>query len=113
MERNYLLSLLVTLAFFTTQYGVAQNGTKSSPIQQTIEDLSIYPNPVSSGKTYIYIRSKLNSNKKVEFYNVLGKQIFSTYLTSKELNISNLSKGVYILKITEKNISETRKLVIN
>ncbi|GAA4889000.1 T9SS type A sorting domain-containing protein [Flaviramulus aquimarinus] len=112
MKRNYFLSLFITLAFFTTQYGIAQNVANSKSIQQTIEGLSIYPNPVNSLKTYIYITSKLNSNKYVEFYNVLGKQIFTTRLTGKELNISNLDKGVYILKITENNVSETRKLVI-
>ncbi|MDB2462602.1 T9SS type A sorting domain-containing protein [Algibacter sp.] len=28
------------------------------------------------------------------------------------MNVSNLQKGVYILKISENNISETKKLVI-
>ncbi|SFZ89586.1 Por secretion system C-terminal sorting domain-containing protein [Flaviramulus basaltis] len=113
MKKNYFFFLLIALAFFTTQQSVAQSDVKTTtPIHQNIEGLSIYPNPVSSGKTYIYITSKYNFNKKIEFYNVLGKQIFSTNLTGKELNISNLSKGVYILKITENNTSETRKLVI-
>ena len=112
MKRNYFLSLLIVIAFFTTQYGGAQNNANNISIEKNIEGLSIYPNPVSGGKTYVYITSKLRLNKKVEFYNVLGKQLFSTYITGKELNISNLSKGVYILKITENNISEIRKLVI-
>ncbi len=112
MKRNYFLSLLIVLAFFTTPYSGAQNNANNTPIKKNIEGLSVYPNPVSGGKTYVYITSKLRLNKKVEFYNVLGKQMFSTYITGKVLNISNLSKGVYILKITENNISEIRKLVI-
>lgn len=113
MKKNYFFFLLIIFTFLTTQQSVAQSNLNTAPpIQQDIEGLSIYPNPVSSGKTYIYITSKNNFNKKIDFYNVLGKKIFSTYLTGKELNISNLSKGVYILKITENNTSETRKLVI-
>lgn len=91
---------------------MGQNGGNSFSVEQNIADLSIYPNPVSNGKTHVFITSKLNASKLIEFYNVLGKRIFSTRLKGKELNISNLNKGVYLLKITENNISETRKLII-
>jgi len=112
MKKNYLLTLFFALAFFVTQFGFSQNTANNSAMQQNIEDLSVYPNPISNGKTFIYITSKRNLTKKIEFFDVLGKQIYTTVLTGKELNISNLSKGVYILKITENTISETRKLVI-
>lgn len=112
MKKKYFLTLFFALAFFTAFSGFGQNSVSNNSIPQNIENLSIYPNPVSNGKTFIYITSKLNLTKSIEFYDVLGKLIFSTVLTGKELNISNLSKGVYVLKITESNISETRKLVI-
>ncbi len=97
----------------SSQSGEAQNFVNDTPTQDSIEDLSIYPNPVSSGKTFIYISSKRNFVKTIEFFNVLGKKIYATKLVGKELNISNLSKGVYIIKVTEGTQSETRKLVIN
>ncbi|WP_445731773.1 T9SS type A sorting domain-containing protein [Mariniflexile sp.] len=112
MKKNYFILLFFVLAFATAQQGHSQSFANTNSIQQNIEDLSIYPNPVTNGKIFIYISSKRDLTKKIEFYNVLGKEVFSTVLTGKELNISNLSKGVYILKITEDNISETRKLVI-
>ena len=112
MKKNYLFILFLALTFTVSQYGFAQNNVNKNPIQQNIEGLSIYPNPVNSGRTFIYLTSKRNLTKKIEFFNVLGKQIYSTILIGKELSISNLSKGVYILKITESGISETRKLVI-
>lgn len=112
MVKNYFYILLISLTLMISSNGFSQNSVNRNPIQQNIEELSIYPNPVTNGKIFIYITSKRNLTKKVEFFNVLGKQIFSTVLTGKELNISNLSKGVYILKITEDDISETRKLVI-
>ena len=112
MKTYYLFFLLIALVFFNTLHSGAQNSTIPTDISKNIEDLSIYPNPISNGSAYIFIASKLNLDKKVEFYNVLGKQIFKTHITGKQLNISTMSKGVYILKITENNISETRKLVI-
>ncbi len=80
--------------------------------QDHIEGLSIYPNPVTNGNVIVYITTKKNISKKIEVYNVLGKKIYAIDLSGNELNISQFSSGVYILKITENNISETRKLVI-
>ncbi|CDF80901.1 conserved hypothetical protein [Formosa agariphila KMM 3901] len=77
---------------------------------QNIEELSIYPNPVSNGK--LYIITKNNLTKEIEIFNVLGKSIFQTTLFGKEMNISKLNAGIYIIKIKENNISTTRKLVI-
>ena len=104
--------LLTILMFFVAQDGLAQANTDKAPKQNNIEGLSIYPNPVNNGKQIIYITSKKSLTKKVEVFNALGKQILSHVLVGKELNISKLSTGVYILKITENKISETRKLVI-
>jgi hypothetical protein len=112
MKKNYFILLFIVFAFFTTQQGFSQSFANTNSIRQNIEDLSIYPNPVTNGKIFIYISSKGNLTKEIEIFNVLGKQIFATVLTGKELNISMLSKGIYILKITENSLSETRKLVI-
>lgn len=114
MQKNYIVTLIFSFLFLISFQGFSQSEMRNIPTQQqnNIEGLSIYPNPVSNGKLYIYITSKQNLTKTIEIYNVLGKRISSTVLTGKELSISQLSTGVYILKITENNISETRKLVI-
>ena len=76
MAKNYSLILLFSLAFFISLQGQSQNNVNRNSLQQGIEELSIYPNPVTNGKIFIYITSKLNVTKKVDFYNVLGKRIF-------------------------------------
>ena len=81
-----------------------------SPQPSNIDGLSIYPNPTSNGK--LYIVTKNNFNKDVVIYNVLGKEVISTALQSKELNISKLKPGVYIIKVTENAVSATRKLIV-
>lgn len=80
--------------------------TKSS----TIEGLSLYPNPVTGGR--VSILTKNDSEKEVVIYDLLGKKIMQSQLNSRELNISNLVAGVYIIRITEDNISATRKLIV-
>jgi hypothetical protein len=91
---------------------MAQNHADNPSTQPNIEGLAIYPNPVSRQQSFINIASKHSLVKTIEIFDVLGKQVFKTVLSGRELNISNLKKGVYILKITENNISESRKLVI-
>ena len=75
-----------------------------------MENLSVYPNPVSNGK--LYVVTKNNFTKQVEIYNVLGKKILTETLIGKELNISKIKSGIYIIKITENNITATRKLIV-
>ncbi|WP_406685634.1 T9SS type A sorting domain-containing protein [Seonamhaeicola sp. MEBiC1930] len=113
MKKSYFLILFFFLAFsFTSINAGAQNFASDTSVQKNIEGLSIFPNPVNIGRTFITVSSANNSLKYIEFFNVLGKRIYNTKLIGKELNISNLNKGVYIMKITENEISETRKLII-
>ena len=112
MKKIYFLILVIAIACFTTDNIGAQNITKNTSTQTNIEGLSIYPNPVSSERPVINIASKHSLIKQIEIFDVLGKQVLTTILYNKELNISNLRKGIYILKITENSISESRKLVI-
>jgi len=97
---------------FTSHNIEAQNNLNNPSKQHNIEGLSIYPNPVNSQKPVINITSTHHANKTIEIFDVLGKQVFSTLLSGKELNVSRFRKGVYILRITENNISESRKLII-
>lgn len=108
--KNYL-RIFFLLAFFSASTdGYSQIAVPNTTSNEIIEDLSIYPNPASNGK--IYITTKQNLSKDIEIYDVLGKKIFSTSIFGKELNISKLTPGIYILKIKENNISATRKLVV-
>ena len=112
MKKNYFVLFIFSLLFLISVQGFSQSNGNNMPQQEHIEGLSVYPNPVNNGRTFVYIVTHKNFTKHVEIFNVLGKQIYATNLSGKELNISQLSTGVYILKITENNISETRKLVI-
>ena len=109
MKKNYILTSLIVFAFMFTQQSSAQSSIQNSA-STNIEGLIIYPNPVNQGK--LYITTKQNLTKEIEIFNVLGERIFTTTLFGKELNVSKLHAGVYLLKVSENNISTTRKLVI-
>ena len=78
--------------------------------QNSISGLSVYPNPVTNGN--LYITTDNNSTKSVVIYDILGKVVVRTTVTSQPVNVSALNGGVYVVKITEDGKTATRKLVI-
>ncbi|MGG5506049.1 MULTISPECIES: T9SS type A sorting domain-containing protein [unclassified Myroides] len=118
MIKNYFHKHFFIITFvLLTGLSFAQVSTVGTPqnkatVVKTIENLSIYPNPVTiNGK--IAIETKNNEAKEIEIYNVVGKKIFSTSLNTKELVLPNtVTAGIYIIKIKENNTSATRKLIV-
>lgn len=76
------------------------------------KDISIYPNPTNSIFT---VESKNQKIVGVEIYSIDGKLIYNNSLNKTErfeLDISNYSKGIYILNIqTDKGEKVSRKLL--
>ena len=111
MKQNYLyLFLIVGLLLCATPASAQTSEEDPPPTEIAIEELSIYPNPATGQK--VFITTKKNEAKRIEIYNVLGKNVLSINLTGKELNITDLESGIYILKIQEGRGTATRKLVI-
>jgi hypothetical protein len=111
MVKNYFYITILLVFFFSTSLSAQEN--KQQPRTQetaSIEGLSLYPNPVSNGK--VYISSKNDSDKEIIIFDVLGKKVLQTMISSRELNVSNLTSGVYIIKINENDASATRKLIV-
>ncbi|SDS06727.1 Por secretion system C-terminal sorting domain-containing protein [Polaribacter sp. KT25b] len=71
--------------------------------------ISVYPNPATS-----FV--KISTSEKitgVEMYNLIGKKVLNVSSLSNEgVDVSNLSKGVYVLKVTSNNLVGTRKVII-
>lgn len=112
MAKKYFILFLFVSLFSLEAISQEQKPNSANKNQEpTIDGLAIYPNPTNSGKIYITTKSSLD--KKVEIFNVLGKKVLETVITSKEVNVSNLAAGVYIIKIKEGDATATRKLIIN
>ena len=113
MIKKYASIILLNLVLFSISAQAQENKpvAVSKTQEPSIEGLSIYPNPVNSGKIFITTKSSLD--KKVEIFNVLGKKVLETVITSKEVNIGQLEAGIYIIKIKEGDATATRKLIVN
>lgn len=80
--------------------------------ENTIIGFSSYPNPVNNGR--LTVRTSNSNEKEVSIYSVLGKRVFAQKFSgnNKELNISQINSGIYIMKVIEGDKVATNKLVI-
>ncbi len=100
-------------ALSVTDIGFLMNNTAGVSILSTQDfnsknlKASIYPNPASTNFTI----EMENEVKSVEIYSIQGQKVMSA--TSKNVNVSNLSKGMYLVRIEdENNAVATQKVVI-
>lgn len=87
-------------------------GTFSTTLSVNAFDLNsikLYPNPVSNG--ILNIETSANDALSIEFFNMLGQRVL-TSKNSKNINVSNLNAGVYLVKINQGSSSLTKKVVI-
>ena len=107
MKKSYFLIFLFCICFVSLS-----NGQSNKIKTNTIVQFSAFPNPVVHGK--LTIKTDTNIEKELIIYNVLGKKIFTQKFsgTTKQLNISHINSGIYIMKILEGEKVATKKLVI-
>ena len=74
-----------------------------------IKNLKLHPNPVNN----ILNISLDNEISVISIYNLLGQEVFTKTINSNEtsIDISNLSKGPYLVKVTVKNIEKILKII--
>ncbi|MDO7173272.1 T9SS type A sorting domain-containing protein [Mariniflexile sp. AS56] len=83
--------------------GVSKNNLDSK--------LKIYPNPAQD---FITVESNSVKISSVELYNLIGQKVKSqSVLKDNKLNVSDLSKGMYLLKVNTEDSSATRKILID
>ena len=92
-----------------TTWEYVTNGTLGVK-NETISGLKIYPNPVTNG--VLNIESFSNTPKTISIFDLTGKQLFNATNTNSPIDISNLKAGLYMVSITEGNLTETRKLIV-
>jgi len=93
---------------------LSDNSLSTNDYNKTItQKLNIFPNPASN-----IVIIKMDDEieiENVEIYNLLGKKVY-THKTSNqqntEINISNLSKGMYVVKVKVNNFIISKKLII-
>jgi len=83
-------------------------GNTASVDEVFSSQFSVFPNPA---KNTLNISSKVSIDK-AEVFNLIGKKVISNSKSSNNsIDISNLSKGIYILKLTSGDSVATRKII--
>lgn len=85
--------------------------TLSAEDFQLESDFKMSPNPGSS-MVNLKVPSR-HSNFDVEVYDVLGKRIFARSFANSEgiMNVSNWNNGVYLVRISNDDFSQTKRFV--
>jgi hypothetical protein len=108
----YISREAVSTAFLTLTpklFEFKDDRTKTlSTEKNNIDILKISPNPTSNN---INIKSSKSINS-ISIFNTLGKKVFAINFHQKEINISHLTKGIYMVRILfEDKKSVVRKVI--
>ena len=77
--------------------------------------VKIYPNP-TKGLLNISLLSNYNGNILIELYDLNGRKVYfesASILDNKIVNISQLQKGIYLLRMNGDNWSYSAKVILN
>ena len=81
-----------------------------STVDIPVLDMIIYPNPTN--ESYVTIQTPVNGVKYVEVFDITGKRLINTALSADTLDVSSISAGLYLVKVTVEGQSKTSKLII-
>jgi hypothetical protein len=91
--------------------------TDTSPIMRDSNGLNVRTNGEKLQVTYSSDKTDVEIN--FQLFDIRGRQVLnltafkSGISIDKEMNISGLSKGIYMVKVSEQGKSETEKIVLN
>tara|TARA_R110002051_G_scaffold59348_1_gene108783 strand:- start:515 stop:3238 length:2724 start_codon:yes stop_codon:yes gene_type:complete len=92
------------------------NLSSSLSIQNNTSDgvkMAMYPNPAQLELRFATNDYELDDTTKFLIYDINGKQVKKGNLNNKSIDVSTLSKGIYIVNLKHNNISTSRKFVKN
>jgi hypothetical protein len=75
-----------------------------------LDSIKIFPNPSTSN--FITITSSILDDIEVEVFDMFGKHILSQKVIYNILDVSDLHSGIYLLKISQKEKTTTKKLIV-
>ncbi|WP_456438342.1 T9SS type A sorting domain-containing protein [Psychroserpens sp.] len=76
--------------------------------EKLANSVRLFPNPAGN---FISVQSELMAMDKIEIYSVFGKRVKSVDHNFDYISITDLSKGVYFIKIMSKNRTVSIKLL--
>jgi hypothetical protein len=109
---NFVLHTTANASLFFSP-GLKVDGAALSTKQNILGDVRFYPNPVNKNSGgFVTISSNSTEKITAKIYSVIGKMIKNISVNNNQIDITNLSTGLYLVKITQDNKSITKKLLI-
>lgn len=97
-----------------SMYGTVTVTATASVAEQDIFNFNIYPTPVSD-IINISLDNITNDQISIEVYDLLGRQNISTISIvtngKTSLNISGLTKGIYVVKVTKGTAASVKRFI--
>ena len=88
--------------------GIGSHTSTLSTTDVLLDSFKIYPNPANGDEIFFTNSQDL----KVTVFNSIGKEVISTQkLENNKLDISKLSKGIYLIKVNSGDQQTTKKLI--
>jgi hypothetical protein len=86
-------------------FKIPQNTSATNDFHPSVTNVVVYPSPVTD---YLYVESA-DQIKKLEIYSLTGELIVRQQAVLDRMSVSNLSEGVYLVKIyTDKGLITTK-----
>lgn len=94
-----------------TYDGVGSHTSTLSTKDLTFESFKMFPNPTNGDRIYF----RATEDATIKIFNVLGKTVATSKVTKSKnsINISQLAKGVYLVKINSGKQFITKKIIKN
>ncbi len=93
-------------------------GWNVNKVVNPMNSVNVYPNPAQN-VLYIDVNASQASDMNVTVYNITGQKVLdqsvsalSTGVNTRNINISNLTSGVYFVTVTANGFQETKKFVV-
>ncbi|UPS90559.1 MULTISPECIES: T9SS type A sorting domain-containing protein [unclassified Bizionia] len=115
---------IADITSFTADFGAATceyiNGNLTNEtlsmesIDKALNNFTVFPNPVVQGNS-LHVVFGSNLNAEINLFSVTGKRVLTntvSNLARKQLEISNLPNGVYLLQVESGSSTVSKKVVI-
>lgn len=93
---------------------VYEQGTLAlSDFEKKQVNVGFYPNPVTTSMLNIdYLDSTISNNAVIKIFNTYGQELMVKTGSPHQIDVSNLSNGVYLVQVTSSGVRITKKIII-
>ena len=107
---NLLASTELSTAYTNQCYGAALSLLNYEVVENSLE---VYPNPTVSTIVLSNKKTNFTLDDKFQIYNITGKQIYESQITSQETNVnfSNYANGLYFFVSKMNGKMKTFKII--